>query len=216
MTALSYAVSIIVGYLIGSVSFALIIGKKYYRKDIRQYGSHNLGGTNAGRVLGAKAGAAVIILDIFKIAFVFTLNYFLLTRAFHLTDYAWQLYLGGLATEIGHCYPLYAQFKGGKAVSTYAGFLFSTNWFVALVAGAVFLLVLKKEKMVSLASMSAAVSGAILSFIPLFSFGMCYRLPSDWRLGLFALLSALLLIIRHKGNIERIANKNERKITWLK
>ena len=108
---------IILGYLIGSIPFALVIGKVFYKTDVRQYGSGNLGGGNTGRVLGKKAGLATMALDLLKVSFVV-----LIAQRMAGTDLA--VALGALAAGLGHCYPIYAGFRGGKAVASMYGFLF--------------------------------------------------------------------------------------------
>ena len=97
----------IIGYLIGSVPWGLVIGKVFYHKDIREYGSGNLGGTNAARVLGTPVGILVILLDALKAFLVMSLNHYI---APGIEQYC------GLAVCIGHCFPIFANFKGGKAV----------------------------------------------------------------------------------------------------
>ena len=116
--------AIIIGYFLGSIPFALVIGKLFFQKDIRNYGSKNLGGGNAGRVLGKKAGLAVMTLDLLKV----TLAIFL-TSLFANDEII--LILAGLSAAAGHCFPVFANFKGGKAVATMYGFLFG----MALVGG---------------------------------------------------------------------------------
>lgn len=216
MLGWSYVIAVVSGYLIGSIPWALIIGKKYYDKDIRNYGSHNLGGTNAGRVLGAKAGAVVILLDITKVVLVFLLNYLLMTQVFGLTEYTIQLYLAGIMAEIGHCYPFCAQFRGGKAVSAYTGFMLSTNWLITIIMFLIYGIVLKKTKMVSLSALISSACGMILGFIPIFQFGMCYHMQQNWMLGAAIGCGTILLWFRHRQNIQRIMTKTERKISWLK
>jgi acyl-phosphate glycerol 3-phosphate acyltransferase len=112
-----YIISALTGYLLGSVPFALVIGKAFYKTDIRQHGSGNLGGSNAGRVLGKKAGIAVMILDILKVTLAM-----LLVSLF--TEGEICLIIAGLFSAVGHCFPVFARFHGGKAVATMYGFLF--------------------------------------------------------------------------------------------
>ena len=108
---------ILLGYLYGSIPFALVIGKVFYNTDVRESGSGNLGGTNAGRVLGKKAGISVIVLDALKAVIIFYLSSYLSLK-FNLNPDI--KYLAGLACIFGHCYPIFAEFRGGKAVSTRA------------------------------------------------------------------------------------------------
>ena len=108
------------GYLLGSIPFALVIGKVFYKTDVRNFGSGNLGGTNAGRVLGKKAGISVILCDVFKVVLAVAI-----VAQFDREASIWA----GLAAAIGHCYPVFAGFHGGKAVATMFGFLLSTSIF---------------------------------------------------------------------------------------
>ena len=149
---------IILGYLLGSIPFALVIGKLFYKTDIRQYGSGNLGGTNAGRVLGKKAGISVIVLDVLKVVLAAGLASLVSEPAAIWTS---------LACCIGHYYPIFAHFKGGKAVATMFGFLISTSIFIFqefsyfLVPLFMFLIILYLFKYVSLGSICASVCSSL-------------------------------------------------------
>ena len=111
----------IIGYLFGSVPWALVIGKVFFHKDVRQYGSHNLGGTNAGRVLGKPIGALVIVLDALKAFIVMAIASKFMPDA--------VVYAGFFAI-IGHCFPVFAQFRGGKGVASTFGYLLGVGLFV--------------------------------------------------------------------------------------
>lgn len=195
---------VIIGYLIGSIPFALVIGKAFYKTDVRKYGSGNLGGGNTGRVLGKKAGVAVMTLDILKVALVV----FLAKRFLH-TETA--VAVGGLAAALGHCWPVFAEFKGGKAVATMYGFLFGLFVFVDysplvfFLPLIVFLLVLKITKIISLSSMVSAV--AVTSYVGVSTDGM----PVFLALVIFA----ILIVVRHRKNIERICKRQENKVSWM-
>ncbi len=195
---------VLMGYLIGSVPFALVVGKLFYHTDVRQHGSGNLGGGNTGRVLGKKAGLAVMALDLLKVTLVVFL-------ASLLSDHPWALSLGGLSAAMGHCYPLFARFKGGKAVATLYGFLFAL-WVVAGFSPWVFflpllsfLLVLYLSKIIALSSAlsAVAVTGYVL-FIGA-------ELPIVVAVGIFT----LLILLRHRGNFLRMAKGTENKIHWM-
>ena len=141
----------LIGYLIGSVPFAYVIGKAFYQTDVRQHGSGNLGGSNTGRVLGKKAGLAVMTLDLLKA----TLAVYLATK---ISAHPCAVSLAALFTAIGHCYPVFLRFHGGKAVATLYGFLFSL-WVIGDCSPLVFFLplitflaVLAAFKIVSLSS----------------------------------------------------------------
>lgn len=196
-------VCLLFGYLLGSIPFALVIGKVFYKTDVRNFGSGNLGGTNAGRVLGAKAGAAVIACDILKVIVAISIS--------SLLDPGISIWTG-LAAAIGHCYPIFAHFKGGKAVATMFGFLLATSiftfqnlWYliVPLIA---FILLLVIFKMVSLSSMVAAVVSSIF---------ITYMQWENFPIIIASWLMTLLIIYRHRTNIQKITHGNENKITWL-
>ncbi len=198
---------ILLGYLLGSLPFALIIGKVFYHTDIRQYGSGNLGGTNAGRVLGKKAGISVIAFDILKVVLAIAIA----TRVSK-TAGIWT----GLACCVGHCYPVFANFHGGKAVSTMFGFLFSTSIFLfqdasfLLVPLAMFFILLLIFKYVSLASICAAISSSIYITSLLLSMNLenIFVIIASW-------LMTALVIYRHSNNIEKIKTGTENKVSWL-
>lgn len=200
---MTYVLSSLIGYLLGSIPFALVIGKVFYNTDIRKHGSGNLGGTNAGRTLGKKAGIAVMVLDVLKAALAMLLA--------QIIDPSSMIYAGFFAT-IGHCFPLFAGFKGGKAVSTAFGFLFAVSLLVThdvvlhfLVPLAIMVGTLYLTKMVSLSSMVAIVSAALIMWLT--------NQPFIVSASVTAI--AVIVVVRHKANIGRILNKTERKITWM-
>lgn len=201
-------VAILLGYLFGSIPFALVIGKVFYGKDIRQFGSGNLGGTNAGRVLGAPAGIAVSILDGLKGFVAISLTVLLLPGDVN------AAVLSGFAAAIGHCYPLFANFRGGKAVSTTFGYLlgmavyFASPWAIVwtfLFPLTLFFAILKLTKFVSLSSMIAVSVAASLMFF----------VQDRLMVSMFASAIALLVIYRHRSNIKRLLAKQESKVKWL-
>lgn len=196
--------AVLIGYIIGSVPFALVIGKVFYKTDIRNYGSKNLGGGNTGRVLGKKAGLAVMTLDILKV----TLAMFL---AFLIEDGNAMLAAAGLAAAVGHCFPLFAKFKGGKAVATMYGFLFGLivvgghSILLFIVPLCTFLVVLYIGKIISLSSMISAVAAMV-----------CVHLSTKSLLFTVVLgVFTLLVIWRHIPNIKRMLRHEENKITWM-
>ena len=195
---------ILLGYLLGSLPFALIIGKLFYKTDVRNYGSGNLGGTNAGRVLGKKAGISVIACDVLKVVVaVGIVSYF---------DREASIW-AGFAAAFGHCYPIFAGFRGGKAVATMFGFLLSTSiftfqsaWYV-IIPFLFFLVVLYLSKMVSLSSMMAALISSLY---------ITYRqFDSSIEIIIASWLLTILVIYRHRSNIKKIADATENKISWL-
>ena len=193
---------ILLGYLYVSIPFALVIGKVFYNTDVRESGSGNLGGTNAGRVLGKKAGISVIVLDALKAVIIFYLSSYLSLK-FNLNPDI--KYIAGLACIFGHCYPIFAEFRGGKAVSTSLGYFLCIEPLYAVVAIVVFLLVLKISKYVSLSSISTAL--IVLCITPFLALSITAKLCM--------LVAVILLVYRHKDNIKRIKNQTESKIQWM-
>ena len=187
---------IILSYLFGSIPWSLVIGKVFFHKDIRTEGSGNLGGTNAGRVLGKKVGIIVIVLDALKAFFSMLLASYIAKDA---------IIYAGLACCIGHCFPIFAQFKGGKAVATSFGFFLGIATFINhqyffqfFLPLLVFLVSLYLCRMVSLSSI-------LISFF--------IGNPLSITLSIFVLW--LFVVYRHRANIERIKNGTESKIKWM-
>ncbi|MFV0395394.1 MAG: glycerol-3-phosphate 1-O-acyltransferase PlsY [Coprobacillaceae bacterium] len=193
---------ILCSYLYGSIPFALVIGKVFYKTDVRQHGSGNLGGTNTGRVLGKGAGLACIILDASKASLVVLVTRYLCTVLNINSDIA---YACAVACVFGHCYPIFAKFKGGKAVSTAIGYFLAVNPIGAIIALLAFILVLKISKYVSLSSIVASCSVLVVTpFLPMTLAG---------KLANLAIIA--LLVYRHKENIKRIKDGTESKINWM-
>ena len=195
---------LIVGYLIGSIPWALIIGKTFYGVDIRTKGSGNLGGTNAGRVLGKRAGIIVILLDALKAFIVMVLVNAISPE---------YIRYAGLAVCIGHCFPVFANFKGGKAVACSAGYILGLGLFVThdvvftfLYPALVFIIVLCLTKYMSLASMSGLVTATIMGYLT-------YK---DNSLATLVLLLTLFVIFMHRANIVRLIHGNENKVKFIK
>ena len=197
-------VLLLLAYLIGSIPSGLWIGKIFYQTDIRQHGSGNLGGTNTFRTLGKKAGLVVTILDILKGTAATTLG---LLPLFSQVD-VHPLLLGTLAV-IGHMFPIFAGFKGGKAVATSGGVLLGYHWpiFVLLVVG--FFIILKITKIVSLTSMCVAVIALIYTIVYYFT------VSRDWPLVLIVAILVAFIFYRHRANIKRIKDGTEPKVKWI-
>ncbi|WP_343841520.1 glycerol-3-phosphate 1-O-acyltransferase PlsY [Salinibacillus aidingensis] len=191
-----YVIFAITAYMLGSIPSALLVGKVGYNLDIREYGSGNLGATNTFRILGIKAGLIVTVADILKGTLAAALPVLFGTTADPL--------IIGLFAVLGHTYPLFAKFKGGKAVATSGGVILAVSPLLFAIMVLSFLLILKITKYVSLSSMVtgivAVISSAILQHV-----------------GLIIITSVLTLFViyRHRTNIKRILNKTEPKITWM-
>ena len=196
---------LILSYLIGAFPSGLIIGKLFFKKDIRQYGSGNTGATNSFRVLGRPAGFIVTFLDIFK---GFITVFFPLWFPVHANGVISTFFTNGLIVGLfailGHVYPIYLKFNGGKAVATSAGVVLGVNPILLLILAIIFFSVLKIFKYVSLSSIIAAISCVIGSII-----------IHDYILLAVSGIVSIILIIRHKSNIVRIFKGEEPKIKWM-
>ena len=187
------SLALILSYLIGSISFALVVGKLFYKTDIRGYGSGNLGATNTFRVLGKKAGLIVAVADLFKGTVACLLPQMLNSTV--------NPIICGLLAILGHVFPIFAGFKGGKAVATSTGvFLFLTP-LGTLIGFVVFTLTLIISKYVSLSSMLAGIAIFIYSII-----------FEEKVIVAISLLISVFVIILHRQNIKRIINGTENKI----
>ncbi|KAB2159592.1 MULTISPECIES: glycerol-3-phosphate 1-O-acyltransferase PlsY [Staphylococcus] len=198
-------VMLILSYLIGAFPSGLIIGKLFFKKDIRQYGSGNTGATNSFRVLGRPAGFIVTFLDIFK---GFITVFFPLWFPVHADGVISTFFTNGLIVGLfailGHVYPIYLKFNGGKAVATSTGVVLGVNPILLLILAIIFFSVLKIFKYVSLSSIIAAISCVIGSII-----------IHDYILLAVSGIVSIILIIRHKSNIVRIFKGEEPKIKWM-
>ena len=199
---------IVLAYCIGSIPTAVWISKAIYGIDIRDYGSGNAGATNTFRVLGLKWGTIVMIVDILK-GVIATSLYILLP--YYLTDELERtnLMIGlGLAAVLGHIFPIWAGFKGGKGVATLLGMAVAIQPLVALCCIGVFLLVLCLTRFVSLSSILAGV--AFMVFI-LFIFN-----EKETLYRIFAVMVALMVVLTHQKNIGRILKGTESKVPIFK
>lgn len=190
-------------YLIGSIPSGLWIGKAFYKMDIREHGSGNLGATNTFRILGKKAGIIVTVMDVLKgtAAVLLPLLPFFQETTIH------PLLLGAIAV-VGHMFPVFASFRGGKAVATSAGVLLGYTWPLFVILVFAFLITLKITKMVSLTSMIASMVALIYSI----TYG---AVTGEWALCILVAVLFLFIIYRHRANITRIKNGTEPKVTWI-
>jgi glycerol-3-phosphate acyltransferase PlsY len=201
---------IILAYCIGSIPTALIVSKLFFGIDIRDYGSGNMGATNTFRVLGSKYGTYVMVVDMLKgvaaVKLFLLLPYY--TDPIHSAD-RMNLQIGlGLAAVVGHIFPLWADFKGGKGVATLFGMVLAIQPDVALACVGVFLLVLYTTRFVSLSSIFAGVAFAVFILYIFDYHETLYRI--------FAVSVALLVLLTHQKNIGRLLKGNESKAGILK
>ncbi len=198
---------LIFAYLIGSIPTSVWIGKSFFNTDIREHGSRNAGSTNAIRVLGWKVGLTVLFIDIFKgwlaVNLIRLTNYYIPETG----DFIEFQLLLGIAAILGHIFPIYVGFRGGKGVATLFGLVLAINPEPTLLCIGVFVITLVLTKYVSLSSMIAAFAFPILVI-----FVFKTTTPS---LVLFSLILAVLLLFTHQKNLERLLRKEERKVLFL-
>ena len=197
---------VVLAYLIGSIPTAVWVGKSFYSLDVREHGSGNAGATNTFRILGPKAGVPVLLFDIFKGFMAVRLAYLVTDLTPETNNFVnFQLMLG-VAALMGHIFPVFANFKGGKGIATLLGMMIGILPFASFAAVGVFLIVFLSTRIVSISSMLAAVS---FPFIVTFVFRI-----ELITMSLFSIFIALLVIVTHRKNIKRLLKKEESKISF--
>jgi acyl phosphate:glycerol-3-phosphate acyltransferase len=199
---------IILAYLIGSIPTAVWISKSFFGIDIRDYGSGNAGATNTFRILGSKWGSLVMLVDVTKGLIATSLYIFIpyyLTNELARTNFMIAL---GMMAILGHIFPIFANFKGGKGVATLLGMALAIQPMVALICCGVFLITLLSTRFVSLSSMLAGVAFMVLILFIFNERETVYRL--------FAIIVALMVVITHQKNISRLLKGTENKLPSFK
>ena len=204
---MTIAILVILAYLVGSVPTAVLVSKKYFGIDIREHGSGNAGATNTFRILGSRAGTVVMLIDIIK--------GFLAAKLALFSNYSWnseaiinlQVFLG-LAAVVGHIFPIWAEFKGGKGIACLFGMILSIQPLVAVSLVLVFVGMLFLTQYVSLSSISASIA------FPVFILYIFKEPEVSYRV--FAIGTALLVVLTHYKNISRLLNGNENKVPLIK
>lgn len=212
----AFLVIIVLSYLIGSLPTAVWVGKLVYKIDIREHGSGNAGATNTFRVLGWKCGVFVSLIDIAKgfVATFYISQIGFLAGEIPITIDIWNMdvfmrVVAGLFAVVGHMYPIFAGFKGGKGVITAAGMLYGIEPLSISLALSVFGIVLFTSRYVSLASIIASFSYPIFLLIMRYGFGMDYL---DGSLMVFSSVVAMGIILKHIPNIRRLIQGTENRI----
>jgi acyl phosphate:glycerol-3-phosphate acyltransferase len=210
---IKFLAAIVAGYLIGSIPFGVLVGKRLAKVDPRSFGSGKMGTTNVLRVAGKKVAALVLILDMFKGAGAVVLAWLLLRGDYHaeIGTLTWYMLrsasaLAALAAIAGHIWPVFLKFKGGRGVATFYGGMFALCPPVAFLSGQVFLLGASATRLVSLAS----IAGAIATYLILIPLTIFSGFP--WENLLYGLVGSLALIMTHRDNIVRLMNGKERKL----
>lgn len=212
LAIVNLSIIVLFSYLVGSIPTSIIVSKAFKGIDIRKHGSGNAGGTNTFRVLGWKAGLIVVIVDILK-GFIAT-RWISQLNLFNspLDTYSLTPVLAGAAAIIGHCYTVFAGFKGGKGVATAAGMLIAISPVSFLICVLVFAAVLTTSGYVSLSSMTTAVALPVSVLIRRFVFSQGEGVP----FFIFSLLISGFIVYSHRGNIKRLLSGKENRFNKVR
>lgn len=217
---IALGVVLLLSYLVGSIPSSIWVGKLVKGVDIRDHGSGNAGATNTFRLLGWRPGVGVLVIDFFKgfasSLWISQLAYYIGAGPVTLFEF-WSLdpFLSitcGIAAVVGHMFPLYANFDGGKGMATAAGMLCGIEPVSVAIAAGVFLVVLISSRFVSLASLVAAFVYPLVLVVLRYGYGW----DIDGSILIFAAIIGLAIIIKHKGNIKRLLNGTENKVSSFK
>ena len=209
----AYIIVAIIAYLIGSINFSIIISKKLAGFDVREKGSGNAGTTNVLRSVGKKAALITLICDILKgvVAIGIAL---LVGNIVQNVDKALLVQLAGIFVVVGHTFPIFFGFKGGKGIATSLGILLMTNWQIGLICLVFALVLMAITRMVSVGSIAAAILFPVLVIF----IDQNYIVPdaNNWKYLIFSIVLCLIVLFNHRENIKRILNGTENKISFKK
>ena len=207
---LAYIIVIVIAYLLGSISFSVIISKKMAGFDVREKGSGNAGSTNVLRSVGKKAAIITLICDVLK-GVVAILVAYIIGLIFNDVDKPVLVQFAGIAVVLGHTFPVFFKFKGGKGVATALGVLMMINWNIGLICLVFALVLMALTKMVSLGSISAAVLYPVLViFMPHDAYLV------DGSYIIFSIILAVFVIWNHRENVKRLLAGKENKLDFSK
>lgn len=210
-----YIIMAIIAYLIGSVNFSVILSKKMAGFDVREKGSGNAGSTNMLRSVGKKAAALTLVCDILKGVVSISIA-MILGNMIPNMNKELLIQIAGIAVVIGHTFPVFFQFKGGKGVATSLGVLLMSNWQIGLICLVFALVLMILTRMVSLGSCAAAVLFPVLTLF----INDNYTVLTDGKNGsvyfVYSLILAIIILYNHRSNIKRILNGTENKLSFKK
>ena len=206
-----YIIMAIIAYLIGSVNFSVILSKKMAGFDVREKGSGNAGSTNMLRSVGKKAAAITLICDILKGVISIAIAIIVGSIVKNL-DKELLLQIAGIAVVIGHTFPIFFGFKGGKGVATSLGVLLMTNWKIGLICLVFALVLMAVTRMVSLGSIGAAVLFPVLVLFIHTNF----TISEGSSYFVYSVILAAIVIFNHRANVQRILNGTENKLSFKK
>ena len=209
----TYIVVAILAYLLGSISFSVIISKRMAGFDVREKGSGNAGSTNVLRTVGKKAAIITLICDILK-GVVAILIALLAGRTIQGLDNALLVQIAGVFVILGHTFPVFFRFKGGKGIATSLGVLLMINWQIGLICLVFALILMILTKRVSIGSIAAAILFPVL--VLFINQNYIVAESTNWSYLIFSVIVALFVIFNHRSNIKRILNGTESKISFKK
>ena len=210
----AYIVMAVIAYLIGSVNFSVIISKKMAGFDVREKGSGNAGSTNVLRTVGKKAAALTLVCDILKGVVSVLIALLVGLIAGESANSAIVVEIAALAVVIGHTFPVFFGFRGGKGVATSLGVILIVNWKIGLICLVFALSLMALTRIVSLGSISASVLFAVLTMFIRDSY--IGGIDFDFSFIIFGILLAALVIYNHRSNLKRIINGTENKLSFKK
>lgn len=205
---MNFTVFGLIAYLLGSIPTAVWVGKTYYGIDVRQHGSNNAGATNTFRVLGKKPGIVVLLIDVLKGALAVLLPYFVLKNQWSVNEVIEVQLIAAIMAIVGHVFPIFAQFKGGKGVATSLGVIVGIHPPAAGICFLIFLLVFITFKYVSLGAIVTAIAFPLLIVF-------YFKVDSLW-LQAFSIVLGSVVVFTHKKNIRRLINREESKMNLFK
>ena len=201
----------IIAYLIGSVNFSVILSKKMAGFDVREKGSGNAGTTNMLRSVGKKAAALTLVCDVLKGVIAILIAMFI-GWAFKIENQSLLVQIAGIAVVIGHTFPIFFGFKGGKGVATSLGILIMSNCQIGLICLVFGVLLIALTRMVSLGSCSAAVLFPVLTLFITDN----YIVSQGSGYLIYSIILAVIVLYNHRSNIKRIMEGNENRISFGK
>ena len=210
----AYIIMAIIAYAIGSINFSVIISKKMAGFDVREKGSGNAGTTNVLRTVGKKAAIITLICDILKGVISVLIALLVGKIAGESANSAIVVEIAALAVVIGHTFPIFFGFRGGKGVATSLGVILVVNWKIGLICLVFALALMALTRMVSLGSISASVLFAVLTMFIRDSY--IGGIDFDFSFIIFGILLAALVIFNHRSNLKRIINGTENKLSFKK
>lgn len=213
----TYIIVAVIAYLIGSINFSIILSKKMAGFDIREKGSGNAGTTNMLRAVGKKAAVITLICDILKgvVSILIAVLIGKITKSLDNNLNALLVQLAGIFVILGHTFPIFFKFKGGKGIATALGVLLITNWQIGLICLVFALVLIALTKMVSVGSISAAILFPILVVFIDQNY-IVQTSNSNWSYLVFSIIVALLVIFNHRANVQRILNGTENRLSFKK